>query len=484
MRDSDQVASAFKIQAAFRGRQARRAAAVARASITSKHSPAETSATATSECLPTNHRVETPGLACAECSAVDANTWTAEALEALDEDAAVELCEMQGLPWASMTDLEEVQTALKCHFGVVMDLPPMQAATADSIEPYQSAAHTDLKVREPVAVQNSYPLGIDAEVDRVAELQGLRLRELEKIAQDFGLEQWEIDEALDSDRPKQALTALIILTQDEAGTDVSTATRLPSLHNVGNNPTELDASVLVPQRVEKSTAVEEEECKKDSQPSSDPAVDGSARSTDVMESADLAQAAAVPTKKKKNTGVEVEVKAYSQLPSDPVVVLSARSTAVMESTDPALAATAPASDWMMESAGSDGIAAGTRVPEPMTADVQAAPTTYKASTRPSPIATPFAMPRVSERAIDWLSEHVYPQLRHGLTALNDARCNSVSTAIQDPLRFLADVLQRSTEVAAPVVLGRPSVASTSMLSYCATVRPALLDALIAVNTER
>lgn len=414
MRDSDQVASAFKIQAAFRERQARRAAAVARASIPSKHCPAGTRPTATFEQLPRNHRVDAPGLACA-----DANTWTAEALEALDEDAAVELCEMQGLPWASMADFEEVQTALKCHFGVAVDVP-MPAATSESIESYQSV-HTDLKVHEPVAVQTGSPLGIDTRLDRVAELQGLRVRELEKIAQDCELEQWEIDEALDSDLPKQALMALIIMTQDESGTDVSSATRLPSLHYVCDNQTELDATVPVPQQVEKSTAVEAE-CKNDSQP-----------------------------------------------PSDPVVDASARSMAVMESTDLAQAAAAAASDRMMEPAG------------------KRLPTMNNASSRPSglssPIATPFAVPR-AERAIDWLSEHVYPQLRNSLTALNDARCNSVSTAIQDPLGFLADALQRLPEVPAPVVLGRQSVASTSMLSYCATVRPALLDALIAANTER
>ena len=414
MRDSDQVASAFKIQAAFRERQARRAAAVARASIPSKHCPAGTRPTATFEQLPRNHRVDAPGLACA-----DANTWTAEALEALDEDAAVELCEMQGLPWASMADFEEVQTALKCHFGVAVDVP-MPAATSESIESYQSV-HTDLKVHEPVAVQTGSPLGIDTRLDRVAELQGLRVRELEKIAQDCELEQWEIDEALDSDLPKQALMALIIMAQDESGTDVSSATRLPSLHYVCDNQTELDATVPVPQQVEKSTAVEAE-CKNDSQP-----------------------------------------------PSDPVVDASARSMAVMESTDLAQAAAAAASDRMMEPAG------------------KRLPTMNNASSRPSglssPIATPFAVPR-AERAIDWLSEHVYPQLRNSLTALIDARCNSVSTAIQDPLGFLADALQRLPEVPAPVVLGRQSVASTSMLSYCATVRPALLDALIAANTER
>ena len=137
--------------------------------------------------------------------------------------------------------------------------------------------------------------------------------------------------------------------------------------------------------------------------------------------------------------------------------------------DTVQAAAAAASDRMMEPAG------------------KRLPTMNNASSRPSglssPIATPFAVPR-AEGAIDWLSEHVYPQLRNSLTALNDARCNSVSTAIQDPLGFLADALQRLPEVPAPVVLGRQSVASTSMLSYCATVRPALLDALIAANTER
>ena len=498
--EQETLASTLKIQAAYRGWQARQSAAATRANVPFQRHPAETRATNTFESH--HERVHEPKLNFAE---TDSNVWTSDALEALDEDVAVVLCEQHGLPWESMMDFEEVQKALKCHFGFSAtrdDVHPMQAAPTESPDPFPTLEITgDVRNRNHVVHATDLKLADSTVADtvfhdnysRVAELRGLRVRELEQIAQGNGLEQWEIDEALDSDQPKQALLALIILSE-EAG--------ISSLRKV---QPELDANVVpqetvevtltrAPKTRETPTGIRLEQppatahFSTDDQPPSDHDIVASSRSPVVRESSstDLAPAAAVAFAE-----MEAEVEDDSQPPSDHDIVASSRSPFGRESssTDLAAAAAVARSDLALAACTSPGtrkIADDRCLSQPMTADLPAAAPMAVPRALTTESARPiFEMPRDTERAIDWLNEKIYPHLRTGLTALNDARCNSVSTAILDPLIFLADALDRSPEPA-QVYLDRPSIASaTSMLSNCiATVRPALLRALRAANTER
>jgi len=132
--------------------------------------------------------------------------WTSEALDSLDEDAAVELCEEQGIEWESMSSIVELQNALAGHFGV--------EATHEAVVPqaYTSGVPDGVVPlnRESISSEPSEGVDVnDTKPTTISQLQAFRVRELERDALNRGIRQLEIDEALDGDTPKQTLIALI-----------------------------------------------------------------------------------------------------------------------------------------------------------------------------------------------------------------------------------------------------------------------------------
>jgi hypothetical protein len=196
------LSSALKIQAACRGRQGRREAAAARARALAEQQSADTAT---------------------EIMRID---WTAEAIEALNEDVAVELCETEGLPWEDMEGLADLHEALKQHFNISRSI-------SEDISDERSEVTSDvLEVRPPISTSGMGPGAavaqpIDeptvpaASIDRNRREQAMllmRVRELESLAHSIGLGQDAIDEALDSEKPKQALVAVIVQAQEQSAT--------------------------------------------------------------------------------------------------------------------------------------------------------------------------------------------------------------------------------------------------------------------------
>jgi hypothetical protein len=196
------LSSALKIQAACRGRQGRREAAAARARALAEQQSADTAT---------------------EIMRID---WTAEAIEALNEDVAVELCETEGLPWEDMEGLADLHEALKQHFNIFRSI-------SEDISDERSEVTSDvLEVRPPISTSGMGPGAavaqpIDeptvpaASIDRNRREQAMllmRVRELESLAHSIGLGQDAIDEALDSEKPKQALVAVIVQAQEQSAT--------------------------------------------------------------------------------------------------------------------------------------------------------------------------------------------------------------------------------------------------------------------------
>ena len=560
------LSSALKIQAACRGRQGRREAAAARARALAEQQSADTAT---------------------EIMRID---WTAEAIEALNEDVAVELCETEGLPWEDMEGLADLHEALKQHFNIFRSI-------SEDISDERSEVTSDvLEVRPPISTSGMGPGAavaqpIDeptvpaASIDRNRREQAMllmRVRELESLAHSIGLGQDAIDEALDSEKPKQALVAVIVQAQEQSATvsgTVPEASPEPVL-SFGQASEEAEMQ-------EGQTAEQAEEARRESEMQRlqlQTAREAEQRAEEdrlaaVAAEQEAAEAAAeedrlaaeAAAEEDRLAAVAAEQEAAEALAEEDRLAAEAaeqdRLAAEAAAEEDRLAAEAAEEDRLAaEAAEQDRLAAEAekeKADEKRTAE-QAREDTTKArlaggTTRerlgevtakqnelaPAEVDAELAVesgvgeqqirpqtgtaapviaqervwtssqehqvpipdrlaaataeperpaaPSVSPgevltgrpRATEYL-EVLWPRFRVGLTALNDARPD------HDPVGFLAAALERShgspevpTESRHGSGSGMAGGGSLTMLSYCAaTVRPALLSALSAANTQR